>query len=176
MATRLGAVDGRPVVVKELGPGPGADRLRREAAALHHAAHPGVVEVVGLDEDDGGGVTLTTGFVGGRTLAELPGTALDSALATGLARELAATLGELHARGVVHGRLSADHVLVAAGDRPVLCGLAGARLPGDGAHGPAPADDVAALGALLASLAEAVGGPGAQALRAAAGRARAPDA
>ena len=60
-----------------------------------------------------------------------------------LAAGVASTLADLHDLGIVHGRLDASHVLVGDHGRPVLCGF------GDGEPPARPADDVAALGALL---------------------------
>ena len=60
-----------------------------------------------------------------------------------LAAGVASTLADLHDVGIVHGRLDASHVLVGDHGRPVLCGF------GDGEPPARPADDVAALGALL---------------------------
>ena len=40
---------------------------------------------------------------------------------------IAATIAELHGRGVTHGALRADHVIRSDDDRPVLCGLSRTR-------------------------------------------------
>lgn len=171
--TRIGVAGGRPVMVKEEGPGEGGDRLRREAEVLAAAAHPGVVELVALDELDDGKVALRTAFVGGGTLTGLisrVGAAPDPGRSATLVAGVAATLADLHARGVVHARLTADHVLVGRDDRPVLCGLGGAALPRDAGPGPLPADDVAAVSRLASGLVEGATGPVARAVRAAAAR------
>ena len=140
--------EGRLVMGKRSPRGRGADRLRHEAAALDAAAGAGCVELRDLVEEADGGARLVTAWVGGGSLATAlpPGPARARALATGLARSLA----ELHGRGVVHGAVAPEHVLL-EGDRPVLCGLGGARLPGD-ASGPSPDDDVVALLALVDAL------------------------
>jgi hypothetical protein len=139
---------GRLVMVKRSGPGPGADRLRREAAALAGATGAGCVDLVVLADEPDGGARLTTAWVGGGTLA----TALPQGpeRVRAVAGALAASLGQLHDRGLVHGRVAPEHVLL-DGDRPVLCGLAGARLPGED-EGPSPEDDVAALLSLVDGL------------------------
>jgi hypothetical protein len=62
-----------------------------------------------------------------------------------LVADLATTVADLHARGVVHGAIRAEHVLV-AGDRTVLCGFA----PTAGDH--PPADDVNGIGTTLRGL------------------------
>lgn len=153
--------EGRLVVVKRSGPGAAAARLRREAAALRVAAGAGCVELVEVAEEPDGGVRLLTAWGGSGTLATALPMRPDRVL--GVARALAGSLVELHARGVVHGRITRQHVVL-DGDRPVLCGLGGARLPGD-ADGPAPGDDVAALLALVEELLGDAGGDPADRLR-----------
>jgi hypothetical protein len=59
---------------------------------------------------------------------------------------VASTLADLHAIGIVHGRIVASHVLISDGGRPRLCGF------GDGSSAASPEDDVAALGALIAEV------------------------
>lgn len=145
---QLGA-DGRAVVVKEAPPGPAAERLRAEARVLRRAAHPGVVALESLTERPDGSVAVTTVHAG---------VVVDRADAAVLAA-VASTLADLHERGLAHGRVAAEHVLVGPDGRPVLCGFAG---PGDAS----PADDVVALGRLAVEL-----GPDDDRLRAVAARA-----
>jgi tRNA A-37 threonylcarbamoyl transferase component Bud32 len=130
--TRVGqTADGRAAVMKEA-TGPAADRLRREADVLRLAAHSGVVELVESLDLPQGGARLSTAYVGGRTLADArPPTP------AAFAATLAATLAELHDRGIVHGRLRPEHVLVGPDGAPVVCGwgagLAARRPRGAGA-------------------------------------------
>src|SRR5204863_3836439 len=42
-----------------------------------------------------------------------------------LVAAVAETVADLHAIGVIHGRIEPSHVLVAGGGRPILCGFAG---------------------------------------------------
>ena len=63
----------------------------------------------------------------------------------GLGTAVAGTLADLHALGIVHGRIDGSHILIGDDSRPRLCGLSH---EGDAA----PADDVAALAAVLADL------------------------
>ena len=118
-------------------------RLRREAVALRHARHPGVVELIGV-EDPG---ELHLRAIDGPCLADYlcdsrrPWTAAEL-LAFGA--EAATTVADLHDIGVVHGQLTAQHVLIGSKRRPVLCSL--------GHHAEGPEDDVAALGQLLRQL------------------------
>lgn len=137
----------RPTVTKSAR-GAAAARLRVEAAALRAAAHPGVVALAGEPTTDADGtVRLRTRFAGSTTLATIG--PVEPARAAALVAAVAATVADLHDLGIVHGRLTADHVIVAADGRPVLCGFAEARTVGDPA---AAADDVAALGHLLHDL------------------------
>jgi eukaryotic-like serine/threonine-protein kinase len=151
--------DGRPVA-RKVGPPPHrADLLRHEAAVLALARHPGVVDVVDLDEDDGGMVTLTTAWAGGRRLADVG--RLPAEEAAGLAAALATTVADVHDLGLVHGRVEPGHVLVAEGGRPVLCGWSGAGRAGDvphpGAAPPATQDPANPWGSPLVSAADVHG-------------------
>lgn len=67
-------------------------------------------------------------------------------MAAGLLAAVATTVADLHAMGVVHGRIEPSHVVVDGVGRPVLCGFGG---PEPTAVGPGPADDVAAVGRLI---------------------------
>lgn len=140
VSTRLATgADGRPVLVKE---GPG---LGREAEVLAAARHPGVVEVESWEPD---AERLVLRFVGSRTLADLR-PPVETAAAIGAA--LAATVADLHAMGIRHGRITPSRVVLDGGGRPVLCGFASAALRNE--DGPTAADDVAGVGAVLRSLA-----------------------
>ncbi len=135
-------------------------RLRREAAVLHAAGIPGLVELID-HHDDGAVVELRTRHVGTRSALTLGGGSPATLAALGAG--VATTLADLHRRGLSHGAVQADHVLIGAQGQPVLCSLgrAGAdpsvwagHLPAGDDDAPfAPAEDVAALGALLADLA-----------------------
>ena len=135
---RVESVGDRPVVVKRAS-GPEGERLRREGERLERASHPGVVPLVqhGATDD---GWELRTLHAGRPASACGP---LTVPRVASLAAGIASTLADLHDVGIVHGRLDASHVLVGDHGRPVLCGF------GDGEPPARPADDVAALGALL---------------------------
>jgi hypothetical protein len=143
---RIEADDGgRPVLVKSAAAGPEADRLRDEAATLRLAAHPGVVQLIGLDEDDDGGVGLRLAVAGTRTFADLR---TDLVAAARALAGLATTVADLHDLGLVHGRITADHVVLDGAGRAVLCGFADAGPRGE----LDPATDVHGLGLLLGSI------------------------
>ena len=140
--TELVADAASAVVVKRATGAAGVARLRAEAHRLQIAAHPGVVELLSSSgTDDRWELRLAHA---GRPL-DLVG-AMPVAQVAGVVAAAAATLADLHESGVVHGRVDASHLLIGEHGRPVLCGL-GAAPPGS-----TPADDVAALGGLLAAL------------------------
>lgn len=139
----LRANGGASVVVKTA-TGAGVDHLRSEGERLAAAAHPGVVELIDSCGDDTRW-TLTTAHGGSTLESQLPLTEDESA---DVAASLAATLADLHARGVVHGRIDATHVLLPTRRRALLCGFGGSTQ----AAGKTQADDVAALGRLIAAM------------------------
>jgi hypothetical protein len=102
-----------------------AERLDREAAVLAAFRHPGVVRLVGHVP----GAELLTARVGERDAARSPAGDLGQALARTAA--LAALVADLHDRGLVHGAISPDHVLLTPDGRPVLCSLHLAGPPGE---------------------------------------------
>lgn len=130
------------VVRRATGPADVA-HLRAIRERLAAAAHPGVVEVV-RSTGDSDWCELHLAFAGqpvdrrGRLTVEQ---------VAGVAAAVTTTLADLHAVGVVHGRVEASHVLVGPHGRPVLCGFAPVD---DSAVG--PEDDVAGVGALIVSL------------------------
>jgi eukaryotic-like serine/threonine-protein kinase len=147
--------EGREVVVKQAAGGAEARRLQHEAAVLRRAQHPGVVEVVADRLLDDGGHELMVALVGARTLADMVGDDVpDPAGIAGVVVAVATTVADLHDLGVAHTRLSAEHVLLDASNRPVLCGFGDAVVAAEGAGLPVAvrAVDVAALGSLLRQL------------------------
>lgn len=156
---------GAGIVRKQAETGEERDRLRREAQVLDLARHPGVVQLLGAGTD-----TLTLRLVDGVPLSRLP--ALSPAQMARIAAEVATTLADLHDIGVVHGAVSADHVLIDSAGRTVLCSLGratvgspessqeqGRRVATDGprpaAFRAAAEADVAALAGVLAAAAPA---------------------
>ncbi|WP_420440077.1 hypothetical protein [Candidatus Poriferisodalis sp.] len=122
-------------------------RLRHEAQVIAAAHMAGVVDFIGLDEFDDR-CEMRLRYLEAPTLAELPPLSPRDTLA--LLIELGTTLEELHARGIRHGALRGDHVLVAPSHRPVLCGFGEATGPADDLQH-LPGSDLAALAALAAS-------------------------
>jgi hypothetical protein len=130
-------------------------RLRREAVVLNQARHPGVVELIAVKDPH----ELCFRATDARCLADCLADGAQRWTMAELAAfgaEAATTVADLHDIGVIHGQLTAHHVLIGSDRRPVLCSL------GHQAEG--PEDDVAALGQLLRQLQSGVvasGGPGA---------------
>lgn len=124
-----------------------AARVRHEARALEAARHPGVVELAEHVEHPDGSCELATRWVGSHSLETWP--CRSAAHVAGLVAALATTVADLHDLGISHGALTADHVLIRHDGRPVLCGLAEARLEDSPAASDRFASDVAALGELV---------------------------
>ena len=121
-----------------------AARLRREAAVLGRAAHPGVVQLTRIETVPEGTTVLWTRHVRGSDLATL--TDLTLTELAGLGAAVATILADLHDLGIVHGAVGPDHIIVGDDGRPVLCSLGYGGARDDLDHG----DDVAALRRLLA--------------------------
>ncbi|MGI8663739.1 MAG: hypothetical protein ACR2LQ_11075 [Acidimicrobiales bacterium] len=148
-----------PLVRKTSRSAPDRHRLEHEGELLRAAQHPGVVELV---SDDG---ELTTRYVGSHTIETAQSMGVTRAAA--LVASIADTLADLHALGLVHGRVEPSHIILGEAGRPVLCGFGGAAYVGtvappsaplppeltDPAHpegAPAePSTDVFGLGAVL---------------------------
>lgn len=143
MATRvtLNTVDGELVVDKVALEGDRPDRTA-EARWLANARSPHVVRLISFEHS-----TIRTRHAGQTTLRTATATPPEAA---GLLLGLARTLTDLHGRGLVHGKLTLDHVIVAgAGDRPngiVLCSPDGSAT--------SPSDDLVAFGELIERLLE----------------------
>jgi hypothetical protein len=144
-----------------------AGALAYEADVLEAVRHPGVVDLVELREGPEG-PELATRWVGTRSLADVSPLPIEAAI--GVVASLAATLADLHGRGIVHRAIEPTHVLIDHRGRPVLCSFGRCAVPSglidatpaslveDASDAtPRPSDDIAALGEILAF---AVGPPG----------------
>ena len=139
------------VVRKVAGSDADRKRLEREARILRSAAHPGVVRLI---EVAGGGPPseLIVSRVEGGDLRALD-RGLDWSEIAGLGAALATTVADLHHIGFVHGAIRAEHVLLDADGRPVLCGFGEAICVRDRAEArSALREDVVALAHLLLEL------------------------
>lgn len=152
---------GAPVALKVLRPAADPQAARRESALMRRLDHPHVVRLIDV-VDTGGGLVLVLERASGGSLAALVGARgpLDPGEVVTVLTPLAQALADLHARGLVHGDVSAGNVLFADDGRPLLADLGVSSLlglPAD-AHGtpgftdaaalPAPAGDVYALAAV----------------------------
>lgn len=143
-------------------------QLAREAAVLRTAAHPGVVELVSV-ENPGNPDAIVLRRVDGTTLAEHSPVPPGELSWAGTA--LATTIADLHDIGVVHLALEADHVIIDRAGRPVLCGFGRAmHLVKSEELETCKQQDVTALARMLVAAAQDLSAtPGARVLRAAAG-------
>jgi hypothetical protein len=115
----------RRVITKTASSALECTRLEHEAEVLVSARHPGVVELLHVDDDEH---SLTTAWVGDRSLEVVRTLAPEEA--AGVVAALADTLADLHDIGLVHGRVEPSHVILTATGRPVLCGFAGGGYAG----------------------------------------------
>lgn len=124
-----------------------AARIGR-AVGVFHPAMLTVFDVVRLDE----GLLIACEFVPSQTISQLMGgQPLNPRRAAQLTVELADALAELHARGVVHGAIGTDAMVVTLKGKAKLSLIPAVTAPA-GREG----DDVAALASLGAHMA---GGP-----------------
>lgn len=133
------------VVIKEARSDGDVARLTQEAAVLARCRHPGVVDLLGVEER---AIRLRHA---GTALGRLGPFPADQA--AGIVCAVADVVHALHRLGVVHGDIEAAHVLLDERGRPRLCGFGQAADRTEDAA----ADDVAAIGRLLASLLRAGG-------------------
>ena len=124
---------GRPIVRKYVGLALGthiADALvRKQAEILESARHPGVVEFRGIEPNPGPHGEPRLALL----IAPVDGLPINKAVLTtgeiaGALAAVASIVADLHAQGIIHGALVADHILLEGGQRPKLCGFGSARL------------------------------------------------
>ena len=120
-------------------------RVRHEAAVLSDARHPGVVEIMHVVDDDES-CELHLAIVEGETLAETDPLRLDDLIR--IVISVGRTLCDLHHRGVRHGNIRSDHVLVDRRGRTVLCGFGDAGRDGESGT-PQVSADIAGFGRLI---------------------------
>jgi hypothetical protein len=135
-STTLRLVDDKAVVVK-IARDHDVVALCREASMLAGLHREGVMSGVVRLVATGGGEDrfgLATAHAGVHTLHTLPTPSI--ATAFGLACEVFNSVAQLHERGVAHGRIQPDHVVVGPTGQALLCGLRSA--------GPVTADGASA--------------------------------
>lgn len=128
---------------------PQVERARREGAALACVQHDGLPKLIeqGALPDDGWCVVME--HVEGAPLAKVLKVArLPPPRAVGWARQIASAAAHLHERGVVHGDLHADNVVVARDEvgreRLVVVGLGAARVGDDAPEVPLASPQIVA--------------------------------
>ena len=115
----LDRLEGVPVAVKVMSPGPGdaAERFAREGLALATLDHPAIVRYVAHGKTPDARPWLAMEWLEGEDLAErLQRTGLAIPDAVELVRRAAAALGEAHRRGIVHRDLKPSNLFLVDGD------------------------------------------------------------
>jgi eukaryotic-like serine/threonine-protein kinase len=148
---------GRLVVLKQMTACPGvrdlAARVESIGAHVRALAHPDIARVFELGLDASGRPYAVTEFCAGipltRYCERMRG---EAGLCEALRSQVADALGYAHARGIVHGSLTATNLLVARGKHgplPKILDFGHAWLLGRLPAAPAAADDRRALDALV---------------------------
>lgn len=128
---------GRAVAVKTLRPDlaeqPGVRRrFEREAQAAARLAHPNVVAVHDVGEQEGIPYIVMERVAGPTLHQEMIRGPMDSARARWLGREILAALGAAHAAGLVHRDVKPSNVLLAADDSAKVTDFGIAKAADDG--------------------------------------------
>jgi len=146
---------GRDVSIKLVTGSTPRDNLRREARMLAPLTHPGIATIYGYGSS-GSAEYLVTERVHGTTLAEFRDLrasrgGLSIAEATSILIGIAEALAVMHANGYVHGRLTANAVVLASDGRIVVRDpmIVGEVVPGETGDA---SNDMTALGFLAYQL------------------------
>ena len=145
---------GRTAAVRLVHPAIASDHAKRaaltddatRAAALSHPSLAALFDVI----EEGGDLALAHEHVEGKTLAAtLDGTPLNARLAAAIGIQIADGIAEMHASGMTHGAVDAEHVVITPRGQAKLIdpGLIPWVSPASAGD-----DDIAALGALLATM------------------------
>jgi len=141
----LEQIDGQTVVAKRAVDGEQRRQLAHEARQLGSLQHPGVVGLVSYTEGDSHDTLMTT-CAGTVTLADY--SPADLGAVAGVMAGAATVLSDLHAAGMAHGAVQADHVIIGESRHAILCSF--------GQSGPASSEaverDVAGLIEMIGAL------------------------
>jgi serine/threonine protein kinase len=114
---------GREVAIKLLRDGAAGSpeavqRLANEARAASAVGHPGIVEVIELDEDDNGLPFLVMELLKGQSLDDLllQKGKLKPELAVGIVAQALSALAAAHEKGIVHRDLKPENIFISTGD------------------------------------------------------------
>lgn len=125
--------------------------LAQEFAELRRLDHPHVARLFELGCDDEG-CYCTSEWLDGEplraVLAHLRPERLDRVEADGIVRAVGSALAHAHARGIAHGQVRAEHVVITMDRRCVLTDFLWRRLDETAASPPTADDDVRALAQL----------------------------
>jgi alkyl hydroperoxide reductase subunit AhpC len=119
----------RKVALKVLRPGSrgGGRAMLAEARTAASLSHPNICTIYAVDETLGSPI-IAMEYVSGRPLsAEIGGTPLDQARAAAIGHQIASGMTVAHARGVVHGDLKPENVMISDGDAVTILDFGLAR-------------------------------------------------
>lgn len=115
------------LVVAKTATGDARVHLDHEARALGSLDHPGVVQLVATESRGDVGVVWTR-WAGLHNLRSAPCAGVGDAIV--VAGGILATVGHLHARGLTHGAITAEHVIVSPARTATLCSFRRLGAPG----------------------------------------------
>jgi serine/threonine-protein kinase len=116
----------RPVAIKTPQPGAAGHRrlrsLRREAVLAASLSHPNIVSVYDYGETKGGIPFLVLEFIDGRTVTQLlsENGPLPAHIAALVCGHIASALAAVHDRGLVHGDLKPNNVMISRAGPKIL--------------------------------------------------------
>ena len=125
----------KPVAVKILSPALSVDesivrRFSSEARNVSHISHPGILNVTDFGADANGAVYIVFEDVEGETLKnaiERDGMFAPER-AVQIAKQIAAVLSAAHLKGVIHGNLNSENILLGADDAVKILDLGAVKL------------------------------------------------
>lgn len=108
---------GRPFALKTISPQYALDaaaraRFNQEARLASEIVHPNIVSVLDYGEDRNLGPYMVMELMSGPSLAELATTQLTLRRACDLLGQVVDAVTQIHARGIVHGDIKAENILV----------------------------------------------------------------
>ena len=143
---------GRDVAIKRPRDGEAHARIRREAAILARCAHPDVVACLDAGEDAAGAPFVALQLVEGANLVQWAASAaIPRRVARTWAHEVIRAVRALHARGIVHGDLKPQHIMIGRDGHAILVDF-------DRAHGVDERSSASGIEAFAAPAVRAGGG------------------